>query len=116
MQQNGLEINLVQTRENESETTFTYEGYQGDKLLFHQNKFSVRKALKLDVLNLNIWDVIEHFDHADWLYSLFMEHEDINPLERYTEGLRLFIKVLNICGPPVIWIHYRNNGTCYYHS
>jgi hypothetical protein len=104
LQQNGLKIRLVKAYENDRETFYTYEGYQGWQLLFNLNGFTVKKAFGLlDITGVDPWDVIEHFDHSRWLHSMFIEHEGVKPLEIYTEGRRSFIKALNLYGPPVIW-------------
>jgi len=102
MQENNLKIELVKAQENDRLVTYSCKGYQGDKLIF---QFSIDKSV-IDVRELGTWELIEHFKHSAWIYSIFLEHEGIKPLERYTEGLRRFIKALNLYGPPVIWISH----------
>lgn len=104
--QNGLTIDLVQAREDRTSIAYIYKGYQGDRLLFSKNKFDIKKTVKLDVLGTPLWDIIAFLKHENWLYDMFIQHEGVKPLERYVEGRRLFIKVLNVCGPPVIWRHH----------
>lgn len=99
LQENNLSIALSKANDSEHAVTFNYQGYKGDKLIF---AFNVELPVT-DVRKFGLWELIEHAEHAAWLYSIFLEHEEVKPLERYTEGLRGFIKALNLYGPPVIW-------------
>ncbi len=103
MRQNGLKVDLLQIRENDTNTTYAYQGYQGDKRLFVLNEFNIKKAVRLDVMGTDIWDIIDFLHHKNWLYDIFIQHEGVKPLEKYAEGRMLFIKALNVWGPPVIW-------------
>ncbi|HBX24000.1 MAG TPA: hypothetical protein DEF34_10275 [Desulfotomaculum sp.] len=105
MRANNLKIDLVQAWDNDEETAYTYQGYRGDKLIFDMNEFNVKKAVRLDVMGADIWDVIEFMRHADWIYDMFLR-DVIKPLERYVEGMRLFKEALNTYGPPVLWIYH----------
>ncbi|KAF1084215.1 hypothetical protein SPSYN_02619 [Sporotomaculum syntrophicum] len=100
LQENNLEIALKKVNDSEHTITFTYQGYKGDKLLFAVDV----EVPVIDVRQFGLWDLIENYKHTAWLYSIFLEHEGVKPLERYTDGLRRFIKALNVYGPPVIWI------------
>ncbi len=102
MQENNLKIELLKAEGNNQLVTFTYKGYQENKLLF---QFNVDQFV-IDVRKFGVWDLIEHFKHSAWIYSIFLEHKGIKPFERYTEGLRRFVRALNLYGPPVIWISH----------
>ncbi len=103
VRKNNLTIHLLQIRETYRENGYCYEGYQGSKLLFTSKEFTVKKTLYLHPIGAKMFDSIENLNHADWLYSMFMEYEGMRPLDKYAEGMRQFIKALNLYGPPVLW-------------
>lgn len=111
MQANNLKISIVKAWDNDEETAYTYQGYQGDKLLFDMNEFTVRKfqsLASLDMDKADVWDVIEFMHHANWIYDMFMQlrRNSIQPLSRYVKGKQLFEKALNLYGPPVLMIDH----------
>jgi len=102
LQENNLKIEMVKAQDNDKLVIYTLKGYRGDKILFQLN---IDQPV-IDVKQITIWNLIEHCKNSTWIYSIFLEHEGIKPLGRYTEGLRRFIKALNLYGPPVIWINH----------
>lgn len=80
---NNLSVKIKKNWDDEYETSYTYQGYWNDKLIFDCNEFYIKKTVKFDVTGSEALDVITTLKHREWVYDMFDGCQTSYPMLNY---------------------------------